>query len=110
MHNNGHNGIYMVQSNTIIGCLIQLFTDFVFNFSEQLKARLNLNVDNIDKLSEDELKAQVDSAVGQIVNPLKMKSQLVDQLQTQITDLEMFIDFLQGEASTIIPGECDGCV
>ena len=31
------------------------------------------------------------------------------QLQTQITDLEMFIDFLQGEASTIIPGECDGC-
>ena len=88
---------------------IQLFTDFVFNFSEQLKARLNLNVDNIDKLSEDELKAQVDSAVGQIVNPLKMKSQLVDQLQTQITDLEMFIDFLQGEASTIIPGECDGC-
>jgi len=76
---------------------------------EQLKARLNLNVDNIDKLSEDELKAQVDSAVGQIVNPLKMKSQLVDQLQTQITDLEMFIDFLQGEASTIIPGECDGC-
>ena len=55
------------------------------------------------------MKAQVDSAVGQIVNPLKMKSQLVDQLQTQITDLEMIIDFLQGEASTIIPGECDGC-
>merc|ERR1711983_227615 len=76
---------------------------------EQLKARLNLNVDNIDKLTEDELKAQVDSAVGQIVNPLKMKSQLVDQLQTQITDLEMFIDFLQGEASTILPGECNGC-
>ena len=78
-------------------------------FIEQLKARLNLNVDNIDKLTEDELKAQVDSAVGQIVNPLKMKSQLVDQLQTQITDLEMFIDFLQGEASTILPGECNGC-
>merc|ERR1719270_2690625 len=76
---------------------------------EQLKARLNLNVDNIGKLSEDELKAQVDSAVGQIVNPLKMKSQLVDQLQTQITDLEMFIEFLQGEASTMVPGECNGC-
>merc|ERR1719210_2845509 len=76
---------------------------------EQLKARLNLNVDNIDKLSEEELKAQVDSAVGQIVNPLKMKSQLVDQLQTQITDLEMFIEFLQGEASTMVPGECNGC-
>jgi chaperonin cofactor prefoldin len=66
-------------------------------------------VDNIDKLSEDELKAQVDCAVGQIVNPLKMKSQLVEQLQTQITDLEMFIDFLQGEASTMVPAECNGC-
>ncbi len=76
---------------------------------EQLKSRLNLNVDNIDKLTEDELKAQVDSAVGQIVNPLKMKSHLVDQLQTQITDLEMFIEFLQGEASTMVPMECNGC-
>merc|ERR1719210_781757 len=76
---------------------------------EQLKARLNLNMDNIDKLSEEELKAQVDSAVGQIVNPLKMKSQLVEQLQTQITDLEMFIEFLQNEASTIVPADCNGC-
>ena len=80
-----------------------------FVFSEQLKARLNLNMDNIDKLSEEELKAQVDSAVGQIVNPLKMKSQLVEQLQTQITDLEMFIEFLQNEASTIVPADCNGC-
>ena len=27
----------------------------------------------------------------------------------KITDLEMFIDFLQGEASTMVPGECNGC-
>ena len=57
--------------------------------------RLNLNVEDIAALSEDQLRATVDSAVGQIVNPLKMKSQLVNQLQTQITDLEMFIQFLQ---------------
>ena len=57
--------------------------------------RLNLNVEDIAALSEDQLRATVDSAVGQIVNPLKMKSQLVGQLQTQITDLEMFIQFLQ---------------
>ena len=57
--------------------------------------RLNLNVEDIAKLSEEQLKASVDTAVGQIVNPLKMKSQLVGQLQTQITDLEMFIEFLQ---------------
>ena len=56
---------------------------------------MNLNVEDIAKLSEEQLKASVDTAVGEIVNPLKMKSQLVGQLQTQITDLEMFIQFLQ---------------
>ena len=76
---------------------------------EQLKARLNLNMDNIVKLSEDELKAEVDSAVGSIVNPLKMKSHLVNQLMTQITDLEMFIEFLQSETSTMVPNDCQGC-
>ena len=78
-------------------------------FAEQLKARLNLNTDNIAKLSEEELKAEVDSAVGQIVNPLKMKSHLVNQLKTQITDLEMFIEFLQSESSTMVPLDCQGC-
>lgn len=34
-------------------------------------------MDNIEKLTAEELRAQVDSAVGQLVNPLKMKSQLV---------------------------------
>ena len=52
-------------------------------------------MEDIAALSEEQLRATVDSAVGQIVNPLKMKSQLVNQLQTQITDLEMFIQFLQ---------------
>ena len=83
---------------------------FQINFSEQLKARLNLNMDNIVKLSEDELKAEVDSAVGQIVNPLKMKNHLVGQLKTQITDLEMFIEFLQSETTaSMLPLECHGC-
>ncbi len=36
----------------------------------------------------------------QIVNPVKIKEQLVSQLKTQIEDLERFIDFLQGEASS----------
>ena len=66
--------------------------------------RLNLNMDNIGKLSEDELKKEVDEAVGNLVTPLKMKSHLITQLKTQIEDLEMFIEFLQGEASTISPG------
>ena len=70
---------------------------------EQLRDRLNLNVEDIAALSEDQVRASVDTAVGQIVNPLKMKSQLVGQLQTQITDLEMFIQFLQEETSVKLP-------
>jgi len=34
-------------------------------------------MDNIEKLSVEEVQAQIDSAVGEIVNPLKMKSHLV---------------------------------
>ena len=39
----------------------------------------------------------VDHAIGQIVNPAKVKEKLVDKLKTQITDLERFIEFLQGK-------------
>lgn len=52
------------------------------------------------KLSDDDLKKVVDSAISQIVNPVKVKEQLVGQLKTQIADLERFIDFLQGEANS----------
>ena len=51
------------------------------------------------ELSEAEVIAEVDTAVGQLLNPLKMKCHLVSQLKTQITDLEMFIEFLQSEAT-----------
>ena len=33
---------------------------------------------------------------AQLINPLKMKEQLVNQLKTQVQDLERFISFLQG--------------
>jgi hypothetical protein len=65
-------------------------------------------MDHIVRLSEEEVKAEVDSAiVGQIVNPLRMKTHLVGQLKTQITDLEMFIAFLQSE--TFDGSSCSGC-
>lgn len=48
----------------------------------------------------DDLKKVVDNAIGQIVNPVKVKEHLVGQLKTQIDDLERFIDFLQGDASS----------
>nr|XP_045596477.1 RUN domain-containing protein 1-like isoform X2 [Procambarus clarkii] len=66
---------------------------------EQLKGKLNLNVDELDKLTVDDLRVKVDHAIRELVNPLKMKEQLVAQLQTQIIDLERFIEFLQGEGT-----------
>lgn len=67
---------------------------------DELKTKLDLNMDNFDKLSTDDLKNVVDHAIGQIVNPAKVKEKLVDQLRTQVGDLERFIAFLQGEASS----------
>lgn len=67
---------------------------------DQLKGKINLNVDDMDKLTVDDLRSQVDYAVSQLVNPLKMKEHLVIQLKTQISDLERFIEFLQGEGTS----------
>lgn len=47
--------------------------------------------------SSEELRQAVDKAIGQIVNPAKVKEKLVEQLKTQIVDLERFIQFLQGK-------------
>ncbi|XP_062591192.1 RUN domain-containing protein 1-like [Saccostrea cucullata] len=67
---------------------------------DELKTKLDLNMENFDKLSTDDLKNVVDHAIGQIVNPAKVKEKLVGQLRTQVVDLERFIAFLQGEASS----------
>uniref|UniRef100_A0A3Q3X3N5 RUN domain-containing protein 1 n=1 Tax=Mola mola TaxID=94237 RepID=A0A3Q3X3N5_MOLML len=59
------------------------------------KLDVNLNED-IGNLTPEELRQRVDTAIAQIVNPARVKEQLVDQLKTQIRDLEMFINFIQG--------------
>lgn len=80
---------------------------------DELKEKIDFPLENFDKLSNDELKKVVDSALCQIVNPVKIKEQLVNQLQTQISDLERFIAFLQGEASSPGPyvknSKCANC-
>ncbi|XP_047428784.1 RUN domain-containing protein 1 isoform X2 [Mugil cephalus] len=60
------------------------------------KLDVNLNED-IGNLSPEELRQRVDAAIAQIVNPARVKEQLVEQLKTQIRDLEMFISFIQDE-------------
>ncbi|XP_030378401.1 RUN domain-containing protein 1 [Scaptodrosophila lebanonensis] len=64
---------------------------------DELKTKLNLQVEQheLPALSMEQLRHQVDNAIGEFVGPLKMKEQLVAQLKTQITDLERFIAFLQ---------------
>lgn len=66
---------------------------------DEMKNRLKLNVadDILPKLTVDELRAQVDNAIGEFVQPLKMKDTLVGQLKTQIVDLERFVALLQSE-------------
>ena len=56
-----------------------------------------MNVPLYGRFSADELRQAVDRAIGQIVNPAKVKEKIIDQLKTQIVDLERFIEFLQGE-------------
>lgn len=66
---------------------------------DELKQKMNFNFNELDlpQLSPDELRNQVDMAIGEFVSPLKMKEQLVTQLKTQVNDLERFIKFLQIE-------------
>ncbi|XP_066119633.1 RUN domain-containing protein 1 [Saccopteryx bilineata] len=73
------------------------------------KLDMNLNED-ISSLSTEELRQRVDAAVAQIVNPARVKEQLVEQLKTQIRDLEMFINFIQDEVGSplqTVNGHCE---
>ncbi|XP_015273130.1 PREDICTED: RUN domain-containing protein 1 [Gekko japonicus] len=74
---------------------------------EELIKKLDMNLsEDIASLSPEELRQQVDVAVAQIVNPARVKEQLVEQLKTQIRDLEMFINFIQEEGGS--PGKPAG--
>ncbi|KAF5918059.1 RUN domain-containing protein 1 [Diceros bicornis minor] len=72
------------------------------------KLDMNLNED-ISSLSTEELRQRVDAAVAQIVNPARVKEQLVEQLKTQIRDLEMFINFIQDEGGSPLQTDSGHC-
>lgn len=67
------------------------------------KLKLNVNDDNLPLLSHDDIRLQVNKALGEFVTPLKMKDTLVNQLKTQIVDLERFVALLQIEDMNKIP-------
>ncbi|KAF8569761.1 hypothetical protein P879_05042 [Paragonimus westermani] len=61
---------------------------------EKLTRKLELDIKNLEQLSNEELMQVVDLAVHQFLNPVKLNEKLVEQLKTQVVDLERFIDFL----------------
>lgn len=79
-----------VRNQLSVSCIPQVIIDELIK-----KLDVNLNED-IGNLTPEELRQRVDAAIAQIVNPARVKEQLVDQLKTQIRDLEMFINFIQG--------------
>uniref|UniRef100_A0A0N4U9I6 RUN domain-containing protein n=1 Tax=Dracunculus medinensis TaxID=318479 RepID=A0A0N4U9I6_DRAME len=69
---------------------------------DKLHEKMQLNLE-LDKMSQSDLQKQVDEALKQLINPIKAKEKLVEQLQTQIVDLERFVSFLQGETADRTP-------
>uniref|UniRef100_A0A915C8E0 RUN domain-containing protein n=1 Tax=Parascaris univalens TaxID=6257 RepID=A0A915C8E0_PARUN len=69
---------------------------------DKLHERMQLNLE-LDKMSYSDLQKQVDEALKQLVDPMRAKEQLVEQLQTQIVDLERFVSFLQVETPERAP-------
>ncbi|KAK6058640.1 hypothetical protein COOONC_03787 [Cooperia oncophora] len=67
---------------------------------DELHAKMSLNLE-LDKMSLSDIQKHVDDALKQLVNPFKEKQQLVEQLQTQIIDLERFVSYLQKENSSV---------
>ncbi|CAD6188979.1 unnamed protein product [Caenorhabditis auriculariae] len=63
---------------------------------DKLNEKINLSLE-LEKMSQSDIQKHVDDALKQLVNPFKEQEQLVEQLQTQIIDLERFVSFLQKE-------------
>ncbi|KRY43489.1 RUN domain-containing protein 1 [Trichinella spiralis] len=66
---------------------------------DHLQQLMPLNLNQFERLSSEELQSEVNQALKKLVNPIKVKEQLVQQLQTQIVDLERFVEFLQGSSA-----------
>lgn len=70
---------------------------------DELKNKVNFNVfdDDLLQLTSEDLRNQVDHALGELVGPVRSKDTLVSQLKTQITDLERFVAYLQCETQDL---------
>lgn len=60
------------------------------------KLSLRISISEIEKLETDELKKQIDKEIHDLIDPLITKENLLNQLKTQLIDLERYIDHLHG--------------
>ncbi|NXX27220.1 RUND1 protein, partial [Nicator chloris] len=76
----------------------------------ELIKKLDLDLgEDFATLSPEELRQQLDAAIAQVVNPARLMEQLVEQMKTQIRDLEMFISFIQDEVGSSGKAEDGHC-
>ncbi|CAF4198269.1 unnamed protein product [Rotaria sp. Silwood2] len=70
---------------------------------DELRQKLDLQLDDdaVSKLSAEELRKLVDQSIYQLTNPVKLKEKLINQMRTEIGDLENFIEFLKGNINFI---------
>ncbi|KAL7063547.1 hypothetical protein AAHC03_0936 [Spirometra sp. Aus1] len=66
----------------------------------ELEQRLGLNIPELQSMSEKEIRDHIDAAIMELTRPIETKQALVDQLKTQINDLERFIEFLHDDQAT----------
>ncbi|KAL3101283.1 hypothetical protein niasHT_028039 [Heterodera trifolii] len=70
---------------------------------DKLREKMRLPKELLDHCQEDndmeQFRQRLDQNLEKAMNPLREKDQLVDQLRTQIVDLEQYVRFLQGEVA-----------
>uniref|UniRef100_A0A0N5BHN2 RUN domain-containing protein n=1 Tax=Strongyloides papillosus TaxID=174720 RepID=A0A0N5BHN2_STREA len=71
---------------------------------EKLTEKLQLNLD-IEKIKDDQMFERVDDALQNVICPIVEQEKLVEQLTTQIVDLERFVNFLQIEKEANLNSE-----
>lgn len=62
-----------------------------------LRRRFDLQFGDLEQLSKEEVEQSVDRVVHKIIEPIRTKDELLTQLQTQVQDLERYIDFLRAD-------------
>ncbi|CAF3038730.1 unnamed protein product [Rotaria socialis] len=92
---------YALASGSLEGAPTSVMMEKQRILIDELREKLDLQLDDeeVSKLSAEELRRLVDLGIHQITNPMKMKEKLINQMRTEISDLEKFIDFLKTDSA-----------